>query len=236
MIRLIQRAEGVPDVNESTTYNPYFGFRYEFRLPRYDPTTIVAITIETIDKANLDVVYLGHAFFPLFLDKDSRKPTADPTAQNFILQEGNYQIPLYCQTPPLNPPFTFDILQKLEKIPTASLLVRVRKAATQDGYKVLSIKDVPSSEWESTGLVEAPPDYGEEKYNTTYCNVNNSELAMFKERERRHDPQFRDTCQYLAQVLNIPAPSVSLNLIFSTLISLMNGLKNSYSQMKIQNT
>jgi hypothetical protein len=59
-------------------------------------------------------------------------------------------------------------LCELEKIPAASLLIRVRKAPTADGYKVLSIKDVPSNEWESTGLVEAPPEYADEKYNTTY--------------------------------------------------------------------
>jgi len=110
MVRLIQRSEGTPDVQESTTFIPYFGFRYEFRLPRYDPTTIVAITIETIDKSSLEIVYLGHVFFPLFLDKKTKKPTADPSAQDFILQEGNYQLPIYCQRPPQNPPFTFDIL------------------------------------------------------------------------------------------------------------------------------
>jgi len=88
----------------------------------------------------------------------------------------------------------------------------VRRAPTTDGYKILSIKDVPSDEWESTGLVEAPPEYGEEKYNTTYCNVNNNELLMFKERANRYDPQLRDTCKYLAQALNIPAPVVSIPL------------------------
>jgi len=95
MVRLIQRAEGTPDVTESTTFNPYFGFRYEFRLPHFDPTTIVAITLETIDRTTMEVAYIGHCFFPLFLDKKSKQPTADPAAQGFMLQEGNYQIPIY---------------------------------------------------------------------------------------------------------------------------------------------
>lgn len=81
----------------------------------------------------------------------------------------------------------------MEKVPTASLLIRVRKAPTTDGYKVLSIKDVPHSEWESTGLVEAAPEYADEKYNTTYMNVNNAEIEMFKERNKRYDPQLIDT-------------------------------------------
>ncbi len=57
---------------------PYFGFRYEFRLPRYDPTTIVAVTIETVDKSSNEVAYLGYAFFPLFIDYKTKEPVFDP--------------------------------------------------------------------------------------------------------------------------------------------------------------
>jgi hypothetical protein len=45
-------AGGLPDLDHSTTYTHYYGFRYEFRLPRFDPTTIVLITIYTIDRTN----------------------------------------------------------------------------------------------------------------------------------------------------------------------------------------
>jgi hypothetical protein len=79
MTRVIQRAEGTNDVDASTTYNPYFGFRYEFRLPRYDPSTIVTITFETIDKTSGQVCFLGFAFFPLFLDVHSKEPISKPS-------------------------------------------------------------------------------------------------------------------------------------------------------------
>ena len=210
MVRLIERAEGTPDINESTTYNPYFGFRYEFRLPRYDSTMLVAITIETMDKSTLEVAYLGHSFFPMFLDRKTKQPVYDPTAQGFILQEGNYQIPIYHQKPPTAPPFTFDILREMDKIPTASLLVRVKRAPTKDGYKILSIKDVPAREWEKTGLVQPPPDYADEEYNTSYCEVNAPEMVMFKTRDKRFDPQMRDTLKYLQRALNMPPPAVSI--------------------------
>ena len=210
---MIQRAEGTPDITESTTYTPYFGFRYEFRLPHYDPTMIVAITLETIDRSTLETAYLGHSFFPLFLDKKTKKPTSESAAQGFILQEGNYQIPIFWQKPPTAPPFTYDILNELEKIPTASLLIRVRKAPTKDGYKVLSIKDVPNSEWETSGLIEPAPDYADEKYNTTFWNINSAELVMFAERAKRYDPQMIDTWKYLQQALNLPPPQVILKLI-----------------------
>lgn len=102
----------------------------------------------------------------------------------------------------------------MEKIPAASLLVRVRKAPTTEGYKVLSIKDVPQEEWESTGLVEAPPDYADEKYNTSYCTPNGAEWAMFPERDKRYDPQLADTLKYLQEALNLPPPAVSFYPIF----------------------
>ena len=211
MVRIIERAEGTPDITESSTYRPYFGFRYEFRLAHFDPTMIVAITIETIDKTTLEVSYLGHSFFPLFLDKRTKMAVIDSSAQGYILQEGNYQVPIYCQKPPTVPPFTYDIFRELDKIPTASLLVRVRRAPTKDGIKVLSIKDVPQREWETTGLVEPPPDYADEKYNTSLCDVNDPEMVMFKSREKRYDPQLRDTLKFLQGALNVPPPAVSFN-------------------------
>jgi hypothetical protein len=147
------------------------------------------------------------------LDSITKKPTANNSIQGYILQEGNYQIPIFCQKPPIRPPFTFDILTQLEKIPTASLLIRVRRAPTTEGYKVLSIKDVPQNEWETTGLVESAPDYGDEKYNTSYCKVNGAELVMFNDRVKRYDPQLVDTLKYLQQALNLPPPAVSTTLL-----------------------
>ena len=69
LIRVVQPAGGTPDIEESTTFAPYFGFRYEFRLPHYDPTTVVVITLETIDRVHGDTRFLGNCFFPLFLDR-----------------------------------------------------------------------------------------------------------------------------------------------------------------------
>jgi len=103
---------------------PYFGFRYEFRLPRYDPTSIVGISIETVDKTTNEVAFLGYAFFPLFLDYKRKEPVFDPNCQSYIFNEGCYQIPIFCQSPIFSAPFTYDSCARLERIPCATLLIR----------------------------------------------------------------------------------------------------------------
>ena len=123
MQRVVQRAEGAPDLEESTTYAPYYGFRYEFRLPRYDPTSIVSLTIETVDTSSGEIAFLGYAFFPLFLHKKTKDPVTDNSEQIYIFNEGWYQIPIYHQRPPVTPPFTWDLIQDLERIPCATLLI-----------------------------------------------------------------------------------------------------------------
>ena len=87
---VIQKAIGTPDIDDSTTYMPYFGFRYEFRLPTYDPTTVVVITLETVDRANNTVCYVGHSYFPLFLDRKTRDPVTEPGVQGYFFNEGFY--------------------------------------------------------------------------------------------------------------------------------------------------
>ena len=85
----------------------------------------------------------------------------------------------------------------MEKIPTASILVRAKRAPTRNGTQVLSVRDVPASEWESTGLVEVAPDYGEGDYCTIYCVQNDVELDLYDQRLKRFDPPMQHTLNAL---------------------------------------
>lgn len=67
----------------------------------------------------------------------------NPTERDFILQEGSYQLPIFIQDPRTLPVLKMDFLMYLEKIPCASLLVRINRAQTGAGGKVLSAKTVP---------------------------------------------------------------------------------------------
>ena len=58
-----------------------------------------------------------------------------------------------------------DMLGYLEKIPCASLLVRIRSAPKSPNGAILSAKTVPQSSWVEKGVVVPAPDYQEGKYN-----------------------------------------------------------------------
>ena len=69
---------------------------------------------------------------------------------------------------------------RLEIIPTATLLVRIREAAkSDDGLRVLSAGDVDPSEWYIRGVVVPPPKYEDRAYNTQYCVPSNVEKYLY---------------------------------------------------------
>ena len=57
----------------SNIFTPIFNMKKELRLPFYDPTSMLLITILTIDERETDInkqcKVMGYSFFPLFLSK-----------------------------------------------------------------------------------------------------------------------------------------------------------------------
>ncbi len=83
-------------------------------------------------------------------------------------------------------------------MPCASLLFRVRQApTTEDGLKVLSKDDIPEKDWEKKEVWIPSPLYGLGKFNTTFCNVRDSEKELFFLRQQREDPVLRTTATIL---------------------------------------
>lgn len=54
----------------------------------------------------------------------------------------------------------------LEKVPCASMLVRIHQAPTNTKGEVLSIKNVMANEYLSLGVVKQAPLYEDQAYNT----------------------------------------------------------------------
>ena len=58
----------------------------------------------------------------------------------------------------------------LDKMPCASLLVRINSAPmTDDHTRALGIKDVAEKDWEKKGVWAKPDPYSLGRYNTSFC-------------------------------------------------------------------
>ena len=79
----------------------------------------------------------------------------------------------------------------MEKIPCASILVRIKRAAVDQDGTVLSAKTVPQNEWKDRGVVVPPPEYRDIAYSTLYCPVSDLEMQMFEGRAERIEEPLR---------------------------------------------
>jgi hypothetical protein len=89
-IRVIDPVKGLCDIDLSSARSPFYGFRYELRAGKLDPTIVIETTIETIDRADGLEKIVGYAYLPLFLNATSRKVNTDRNLTNVIVQNGNY--------------------------------------------------------------------------------------------------------------------------------------------------
>jgi len=48
----INAQRGFASIDYSTARSPFFGFKYEVRLPKMNPTLLLIVSFETIDKTN----------------------------------------------------------------------------------------------------------------------------------------------------------------------------------------
>ena len=71
-------------------------------------------------------------------------------------------------------------LKELDKLPCASIVLRINNAPlTKDGLRVLSLKDIPKTEWVSKGVWPPRPLYATGIYCSKYCPVRDSEKDLF---------------------------------------------------------
>lgn len=68
-------------------------------------------------------------------------------------------MPIYSEMPNLSAPVTYEKFFSLERIPTASMLIRIMKAPNGPDGKPLSIDTVPQEKWEETKVLVNAPTY-----------------------------------------------------------------------------
>jgi hypothetical protein len=79
----IAGSRGYASIDFSTARNPFYGFKYEIRGTK-DPSLLLMVTFETIDRSTGQPGYAGHSYFPLFMDRSTRLPVTDPSARVII--------------------------------------------------------------------------------------------------------------------------------------------------------
>ena len=85
----------------------------------------------------------------------------------------------------MSKPCDINNLKGLDRIPCASLLVRIVKAP-EKGDKVLSVSKVAPPHWPEVGLMVPAPAYETEAYNTHLYQVEPTEEALFVDKQRRN--------------------------------------------------
>ena len=197
---------GNSNIQKSTAQHPYFGLREEFSKithPNMDPTMIAVFKVETFDRANGEQRVVGFSFFPIFMDKNIKAPVRKQNEKKFILNNGNYQLPMFSEKPDFHPPLLIEELTKLEKLPCSTLLIRIEKAPRGENGRPLKIKGMKDEQKYELGLVTLPPKYSQGVYNTMYCTIGITEAEILNEKSMRPDPPMTSVIKETKRLLKI---------------------------------
>jgi hypothetical protein len=166
--------------------HPHFGQRVEYRSPhKFNPTGTLVLQVVGVDSSDQALRVVGYALLAAFSEPD--QPTvqpADPNAQEYRLNAGHFQLPLY-QVPPAaggpNGDLTAAKCDGMPRVPCATLLVRVLPAAKgAGGLATLQAADVPEEEWAAAGLLVPMPKYDEGAYVNSGCLPSSAETALYR--------------------------------------------------------
>ena len=196
---------GISDLS-SDIFNPKFNFRHELRAPNFDPTLLFIIYIITIDNKIIEeqnltgekiksaVRIVGFSILNLFINRNTLKmPENNTDFTSTILNNGYHQLPIYCEPFPNEKPFTFKILKNLDRLPCSSILIRIYESPkTEDGLKVLTIKDIPSKNWEKYGVWQKDVPYNSGLYNNKLIEARQSEIELFNFRVKKNKKSGRE--------------------------------------------
>lgn len=177
---------------DATQYclSPTFNFRHEYRDEKFDITSILIFRLDTIEKYSGKCQIIGYSGLNLFvLPNTHMQPSADEqkSQSDICLNEGSFQLSLFYDKPPFEKLNMTDFLTK-KRVPCSTILVRIRKAvSSEDKTRVLSIADVPESEWEEKGIVVPSTAYGHSVYCTSFCEPSVPELRIYNTLNAKQD-------------------------------------------------
>ena len=207
--KMIGSTKTYSEINDSTRQIQVYDFRMEIRPENQvkksktlHPTTYMEIMIETVDRSDMTEKIVGYAYFPLFLMADqSLTPPFEESTQQFVYNQGDFQIPIYYKRVPSGGKFAFSHIQKLPKIHCATLLVRAYPCPVDTRGKNVSLEHnskLAEHQLVERGILKEPTGhYSSGVYNSKDCLTTPEEVSLYKFKHKRYNPVMNMTLAYL---------------------------------------
>ena len=183
---------GVVDL-ECDARSPTFSFRVEISSQdaAFDPTASLVLRLDCLEKGTKKPCRVGYALINIFNEKDNMRQPKDSGLQDFVLNEGAFQIPLYQDLGPT--PHNMENVKKSLRVPGSSVLIRIVAAKKDDSQNVLSMKDGDHDEL----FIEAP-NYSDGAYDNTSLVLLDGEKAIYSKRVERDELSVYDAMSMVA--------------------------------------
>ena len=182
--------EGFSEVT-GTRYYPKYSTRKEYRSEHFDPTSTLMIRVDTYNPTTKKVLCVGYTLLPLFCQKNKRNTQPeDANSQEFSLNNGMFQIPLYKVQPPDLKNLTGTSYEDAgsSRVTCGTVLLRIVKAPKDaTGLSVLSRSNFDEAEWEGKGLTVPAKEYSEGVYDSRRANPAGVEDTLYELRRERQD-------------------------------------------------
>lgn len=175
----------LPQPSVSTLRSQVYDIKFELRFEKeFKSTAMVYLKFETFDRSAKAARLLGTSYFPLFLSQSDQMPVDKEMKAGIVGHIGNYQMPIFSDLPKQTAPFNYEKFLYLQRIPTASILLRVVPAPRGDDGKPLTTSNLPVEQQ----YYNHAGSYKDQTYNTNYFPATADEQQIMRLRRRRLDP------------------------------------------------
>jgi len=183
--------------------SPTFNLRVEYREDRFDPTAFLLIILACVDRKGT-YHHVGVSTINLFYSSESKnrfESPPDPNIGEYCLNEGAFQLPIRYAWPEEDEKFVIEAYEKLERIPCATVLMRIEKAKkSPTGYGLASVFSSRLRPSQKDALITPAPNYGSKTYDSTRCKPDkNEQLCYGNIPKKLSKTKIRDTARALSR-------------------------------------
>jgi hypothetical protein len=108
---------------------------------------------------------IGWSYIPIFLDLKENIPATEAT-KKFKLQEGAFQLPVFCERPTNLKSLSIDNINNFERIPCCSIQIRLEESPKDEQGR--PITEATNNSRFSQNLISKPLNYQDGEYSNYY--------------------------------------------------------------------